>query len=75
MTVAVKLLKPEFFGKISLIKNHKHNCSAVALKDSELYLTFRSKFDDMPSSNNKAWLVIRRDFTSIFAQRLKCFKV
>ncbi|MDR0820411.1 MAG: cyclic nucleotide-binding domain-containing protein [Endomicrobium sp.] len=67
-----KIVEAEnFFGEISLIGNRKHNCSAVALKDSELYLIYRSKFDDMSSSNNKAGLIVMRNLASIFAKRLK----
>jgi predicted PurR-regulated permease PerM len=40
-------------------KNHKHSCGGtVALKEREFYLIHRVKFDDMPSSKNKAFIIM-----------------
>lgn len=61
----------DFFGEISLIGNCRHNCAAVALKDSELYLIYRAKFDDMFLSNGKVGLAIMKNLALIFAKRLE----
>ena len=62
----------DFFGEISLIENRRHDSSAVAVKDSELYLIYRVKFDDMVDSNAKVGLIIMKNLVSILETRLKC---
>jgi CRP-like cAMP-binding protein len=61
----------EFFGEIALIEYCKHNNSAVALKDSELYLIYRAKFNDISESNNKLGLIIMKNLASLFAKSEK----
>jgi CRP-like cAMP-binding protein len=61
-----------FFGEISLIENSKHIGSAVILKDSELYLIYRAKFEDMVESNSKTGLMIMKNLASMFAAKTKC---
>ncbi len=61
----------EFFGEISLIENRRHDSSATALKNSELYLIYRVKFDDMVESDLKMGLRIMKNLSAIFAARLK----
>ncbi len=65
----------DFFGEISLIENRKHDSSAVALKDSELYMIYRVKFDDMVDSDVKTGLKIMKNLSTIFATRLKCTEI
>jgi len=65
----------DFFGEVSLIENRKHDSSAVALRDSELYLIYRVKFDDMVDSDVKAGLRIMKNLSTIFATRLKCSEI
>ena len=62
----------DFFGEISLIEDRKHDSDAVALKNSELYLIYRVKFDDMIESDAKTGLKIMKNLSAIFAERLKC---
>ncbi|MDR1196332.1 MAG: cyclic nucleotide-binding domain-containing protein [Endomicrobium sp.] len=62
----------DFFGEISLIENRRHDSTATALKDSELYLIYRVKFDDMVDSNAKVGLIIMKNLCLIFEARLKC---
>lgn len=62
----------DFFGEISLVENRRHDSTATALKDSELYLIYRVKFDDMVDSNPKVGLRIMRNLSSILEIRLKC---
>ncbi|MCL2335363.1 MAG: cyclic nucleotide-binding domain-containing protein [Endomicrobia bacterium] len=64
-----------FFGEISLIENKKHDSTAVAVKDSELYLIYRVKFDDMAESDATAGLRIMKNLSTIFAARLKCSEI
>jgi CRP-like cAMP-binding protein len=64
-----------FFGEISLIENSKYVGSATVLKDSELYLIYRAKFEDMVESNTKIGLIIMTNLVSIFATKLECSKV
>ncbi|MDR3256394.1 MAG: cyclic nucleotide-binding domain-containing protein [Endomicrobium sp.] len=59
----------DFFGEISLIENHRHSCETIALKDSELYLIYRAKFEDIAESDNKAGLIIMKNLASIFTNR------
>lgn len=65
----------DFFGEIALINNRKHDSSAVALKNSEIYLIYRVKFDDMVSSDAKSGLKIMKNLATIFATRLKCSEI
>jgi CRP/FNR family transcriptional regulator len=60
----------DFFGEISLIENRHHTYDAVALKESQLYLVYRAKFEDIIESDNKIGLVIMRNLASLFAPRL-----
>ncbi|GHT64577.1 hypothetical protein AGMMS50222_05730 [Endomicrobiia bacterium] len=70
-----RVVEPEdFFGEISLIGNHNHGCDAVALKESELYLVYRVKFEDIIESDSKAGLIIMRNLASLFVTRLNCSK-
>ncbi|MDR2425853.1 MAG: cyclic nucleotide-binding domain-containing protein [Endomicrobium sp.] len=62
----------DFFGEISLIENRRHDSAAFALKDSELYLIYRVKFDDLVDSDAKVGLRIMKNLCSIFEVRLKC---
>ncbi|MCL1971823.1 MAG: cyclic nucleotide-binding domain-containing protein [Endomicrobia bacterium] len=62
----------DFFGEISLLENRRHDSVASALKDSELYLIYRVKFDDMADSNAKVGLRIMKNISSILETRLKC---
>lgn len=62
----------DFFGEISLLENKRHDSVASALKDSELYLIYRIKFDDMVDSNAKVGLRIMKNLSSILETRLKC---
>jgi CRP-like cAMP-binding protein len=62
----------DFFGEISLIGNKKHDSAASAVKDSELYLIYRVKFDDMVDSNAKVGLRIMKNLSAILETRLKC---
>jgi CRP/FNR family transcriptional regulator len=62
----------DFFGEISLVENNKHDHSAVALKESELFLIYRAKFDDMIEFDNKVGFIIIKNLATIFAVRLKC---
>ncbi|MDR3306906.1 MAG: Crp/Fnr family transcriptional regulator [Endomicrobium sp.] len=64
-----------FFGETSLIENAKRTCLATVLKDSELYLIYRAKFEDMVESNGKIGLIIMKNLASMFAARLKCSEV
>ncbi|MCL2144609.1 MAG: cyclic nucleotide-binding domain-containing protein [Endomicrobia bacterium] len=61
-----------FFGEISLIENRRHDSAASAVKDSELYLIYRVKFDDMAESNAKAGLRIMKNLSAILEARLRC---
>jgi CRP/FNR family transcriptional regulator len=65
----------DFFGEISLIDNRKHDSSAAALQNSEIYLIYRVKFDDMVDSDVKAGLKIMKNLSTIFAARLKCSEI
>ena len=68
-----KIVEPgDFFGELSLIENRRHDSSAVAVKDSELYLIYRVKFDDMVDSNAKVGLIIMKNLVSILETRLNC---
>jgi cAMP-binding proteins - catabolite gene activator and regulatory subunit of cAMP-dependent protein kinases len=62
----------DFFGEIALIENRKHDSSSFAVKNSELYLIYRVKFDDMVDSNAKVGLRIMKNLASIFETRLRC---
>lgn len=62
----------DFFGEKSLIANVRHDSSASALTDCELYLIYRVKFDDMADSDAKAGLKIMKNLCSLFDIRLKC---
>jgi CRP-like cAMP-binding protein len=65
----------DFFGETSLIENNKRTCSAEAVKDSELYLVYCAKLEDMFESNTKIGLIIMKNLASIFASRLKCSEI
>jgi CRP/FNR family transcriptional regulator len=65
----------DLFSEISLIENCNHNCSAIALKKSELYLIYRAKLDDMIESDNKIGFIIMKNLASIFLARLRYFEV
>jgi CRP-like cAMP-binding protein len=65
----------DFFGEISLIENSKHVGSATVLKDSELYLIYRAKFEDMVESNSKTGLIIMTNLASMFVAKSECSKV
>ncbi|MDR1474432.1 MAG: cyclic nucleotide-binding domain-containing protein [Endomicrobium sp.] len=74
--VASKLVElGGFFGETSLIKNNKRTCSAEAIKDSELYLIYCAKLEDMFESNSKVGLIIMKNLASILASRLKCCEI
>ena len=65
-----KVVEPEdFFGERSLVENNKHDCSSIALKESELYLIYRAKFYDMTESDNKAGFTIMRNLASLLATK------
>lgn len=71
-----KIAEPDdFFGEISLIANRRHDSSAVALKNSDLYLIYRVKFDNMVDSDVKMGLKIMKNLSAIFATRLKCNEI
>jgi CRP/FNR family transcriptional regulator len=59
----------DFFGEISLIENHNHISEAIALKESELYLIYRAKFEDMVSSNIKIGFKVMKNLASLFATK------
>jgi CRP-like cAMP-binding protein len=61
----------DLFSEISLIENCNHNCSAIALKESELYLIYRAKFDDIIESDNKVGFIVMKNLASMFLARLK----
>jgi CRP-like cAMP-binding protein len=63
----------DFFGEISLIESRNHNSDATALKESQLYLVYRAKFEDIIESDSKIGLIIMRNLASLFATRLKSF--
>jgi CRP-like cAMP-binding protein len=67
--------KEGFFGEMSLLENTKHTFLATASKDSELYLIYRAKFEDMIESNGKTGLIIIKNLASLFAAKLKCSEV
>jgi CRP-like cAMP-binding protein len=67
--------KEGFFGEMSLFENAKHTFLATASKDSELYLIYRAKFEDMIESNSKTGLIIIKNLASMFAAKLKCSEV
>ncbi|MDR1418394.1 MAG: cyclic nucleotide-binding domain-containing protein [Endomicrobium sp.] len=60
----------DFFEEISLIENCTHKHDASALKDSELYLIYRTKLLDLFESDNKIGLEIMKNLASIFAKKL-----
>ena len=66
--------KDDFFGEISLVENKRHDSSAVAVKESEIYLIYRVKFDDMVDSDVKVGLRIMKNLAVIFSTRLKCLE-
>ncbi|MCL2390801.1 MAG: cyclic nucleotide-binding domain-containing protein [Endomicrobia bacterium] len=65
----------DFFGEMSLIADKKHDSSAVALKNSELYLIYRVKFDDFVDLDAKAGLQIMRNLSQILTVRAKCSEI
>ncbi|MDR1696147.1 MAG: cyclic nucleotide-binding domain-containing protein [Endomicrobium sp.] len=65
----------DFFGEMSLIADKKHDSSAVALKNSELYLIYRVKFDDLVDLDAKAGLQIMKNLSKILALRAKCSEI
>jgi CRP/FNR family transcriptional regulator len=67
--------KEGFFGEMSLLENAKHTFLATASKDSELYLIYRAKFEDMIESNGKTGLIIIKNLASMFTAKLKCSEV
>jgi CRP/FNR family transcriptional regulator len=64
-----------FFGEIALFKDRKHDSSAVAAKNCELYLVYRVKFDDMVEGDAKMGLKIMKNLSAIFSVRLKCVEI
>ncbi|MDR3113561.1 MAG: cyclic nucleotide-binding domain-containing protein, partial [Endomicrobium sp.] len=64
-----------FFGEISLFKDRKHDSSAVAAQNCELYLVYRVKFDDMVEDDAKIGLKIMKNLSAIFSLRLKCVEI
>ncbi|MDR2191588.1 MAG: cyclic nucleotide-binding domain-containing protein [Endomicrobium sp.] len=64
-----------FFGEISLFKDRKHDSSAIAAQNCELYLVYRVKFDDMVEDDAKIGLKIMKNLSAIFSVRLKCVEV
>ncbi|MCL2485927.1 MAG: cyclic nucleotide-binding domain-containing protein [Endomicrobia bacterium] len=65
----------DFFGEMSLIGDKKHGSSAIALKNSELFLIYRVKFDDLVDLDAKAGLQIMRNLSQILAVRAKCSEI
>ena len=61
----------DFFGETSLIDDRRHNSEAKALKDSELYLIYKVKFNDLIESNPAVGLKIMKNLSLIFDKRLK----
>ncbi|MDR0822399.1 MAG: cyclic nucleotide-binding domain-containing protein [Endomicrobium sp.] len=51
-----------YFGEIAFIKDSKHNISAKALENSELYLIYRIKFEDFAESDGKTGFKIMKNF-------------
>ncbi|MDR0956287.1 MAG: cyclic nucleotide-binding domain-containing protein [Endomicrobium sp.] len=65
-----KVIETEnFFGEISLIENRNHTNEALALKESELYLIYRAKFENMVSSNIKIGFKVMKNLASLFATK------
>jgi CRP-like cAMP-binding protein len=65
--------RANFFGGISLIENRDHAISAVSLQESELYLIYRAKFDDITASDNKIGLIVMKNLISIITEKPLCF--
>lgn len=63
-----------FFGEKSLTESRRHDSTASAVTDCELYLIYRVKFDDMVDSDAKVGLKIMKNLCSIFETRLKCLR-
>ncbi|MDR3244265.1 MAG: cyclic nucleotide-binding domain-containing protein [Elusimicrobiota bacterium] len=53
------------FGKISFIKNTKHNANAKAIENGELYLIYRVKFEDLSESDGKTAFKIINNLLNI----------
>ncbi|MDR3071613.1 MAG: cyclic nucleotide-binding domain-containing protein [Endomicrobium sp.] len=67
-----------FFGELSLIANCRYNCNAIALKESELYFIYRTKFEDMVESNNKIGFAVMKNLAFMLAKNItisNCNKV
>ena len=56
-----------FFGETALINGAKRDASAVALTNSQLYLIYRVKFDDMVENDSHAGLKIMRNLVNALA--------
>jgi len=62
----------DFFGEISLLENKRHDSSAKAVKNCEIYMIYRSKFNELTESDLKIGFKIMKNLSGIFATRLKC---
>ncbi|MCL2388875.1 MAG: cyclic nucleotide-binding domain-containing protein [Elusimicrobia bacterium] len=66
-------LEGGFFGEVSLIsESQKHEGKATAAKDSQLYLIYRVKFDDLIESDPRLGLKVIKNLLKTFASRVVC---
>lgn len=65
------LTRGDFFGEMAMLEDDKRSASAIAIKESNVYVIFKPDLDEFIDRNPKEGIKILRGISKILATRLR----